>query len=52
MIADYFSSLEFSAEFWAIVVVGIALFKVNLIAADENEKRLNRIIDLLERDRR
>lgn len=36
-----------SAEFWAILGVGAALYYINIVAADENEKRLNRIIDIL-----
>jgi len=38
-----------SPEFWAIVVAGIAIFWVNYVAADENEKRLNRIVERLDR---
>lgn len=37
-----------SAEFWAIIGVGAAVVLGNLIAATENEKRLDRIIRLLE----
>lgn len=37
-----------SAEFWAILGVGGALLYINVIAASENEKRLNRIVDLLQ----
>jgi|JI8StandDraft_2_1071088.scaffolds.fasta_scaffold67325_4 hypothetical protein len=37
-----------SAEFWAIIGVGIAVVMINLIAASENEKRLELIIRLLE----
>ena len=34
-------------EFWAIIGVGAVLALVNYVAADENEKRLTRIIGLL-----
>ena len=34
---------------WVIVVVGGIIALINFIAADENEKRLNRIIALLEK---
>ncbi len=36
-----------SNEVWAIIGVGIALGYINVIAASENEKRLNRIFDIL-----
>jgi hypothetical protein len=36
-----------SAEFWAIIAVGGALVYANVVAADENEKRLDRIAALL-----
>ena len=36
-----------SPEFWAIIGVGAALVYVNYVAADENEKRLDRIIHIL-----
>ena len=35
---------------WVIVIVGAVLAFINYVAADENEKRLNRIIALLEKD--
>lgn len=35
-------------EFWAIIAVGLGLLYLNYVAADENEKRLNRIIELLD----
>jgi protein-S-isoprenylcysteine O-methyltransferase Ste14 len=34
-------------EFWAIIGVGVMIYYINMVAADENEKRLNRIIGLL-----
>lgn len=37
-----------SAEFWAIIGVGSVLSYAIYVAADENEKRLNRIISLLQ----
>ena len=40
-----------SAEFWAIIGVGIAIIYVKLIAASEMEKRLDRIIELLYQSR-
>jgi len=36
-----------SAEFWAIIGVGAAIVYVQFVAATENEKRLNKIIELL-----
>jgi protein-S-isoprenylcysteine O-methyltransferase Ste14 len=36
-----------SAEFWAIIGVGVALVYIKVVAAQETEKRLNRIIELL-----
>lgn len=38
---------EMSPEFWAIIVVGAVVTLTLLLAASENEKRLDRIIELL-----
>lgn len=36
-----------SAEFWAIIGVGAVIAAIQLTAASETEKRLNRIIAIL-----